>query len=96
MAMHGCIVCSVCGGSCPLCHADLHRHGNTAGDLNAGAYHELADDKLRTENASLRIALADALEGLVEMRSYVPKYFATKHGHDRYIERAQEALKAMP
>jgi hypothetical protein len=40
----------------------------------------------------LRRALTDALEGLEEMASYVPEYFAQKWDHADYIKRAKEAL----
>lgn len=45
-----------------------------------------------TDVARLRDALQDALEGLEDMRPYVPDYFADKWDHDDYIDRARSAL----
>lgn len=47
---------------------------------------------LAEDNRRLRKALADALEGMQDMRPYVPEYFAEKWNHDTYIERAKTAL----
>ena len=44
----------------------------------------------------LREALTDALEGMLDMRPYVPDYFAEKWDHDGYIERARAALEWRP
>lgn len=40
----------------------------------------------------LRDALRDALEGLQEMRPYIPDYFVEKWDLDDYIDDAQAAL----
>lgn len=47
---------------------------------------------MNTEAKRLHDALQDALEGLEEMRPYVPDYLAWKHDHDEYIDRARAAL----
>lgn len=38
-------------------------------------------------------ALDDAIEGMEEMISYVPEYYANKWDHHDYIERAKTILK---
>jgi hypothetical protein len=40
----------------------------------------------------LRLALADALEGMQDMLPYVPDYFQKKWCHQDYIDRARAAL----
>ena len=42
--------------------------------------------------ADLLGALKEALEGMEDMRAYVPDYFATKWGHDDAIARARDAI----
>jgi hypothetical protein len=41
----------------------------------------------------LRLALEDALEGLLEMLPYVPEYFRDKHDLEAYVARAKAALE---
>lgn len=48
---------------------------------------------LREEIERLTEALSDALDGLYEMSAYVPPYFADKHDHKAYIQRAEKALE---
>jgi hypothetical protein len=43
--------------------------------------------------AELEAALRDALDGMLDMRPYVDKYFAEKWGHDDYIARAKATLE---
>lgn len=46
----------------------------------------------RKHYAELRNALADALEGLREMKPYVPDYFVWKWELDDYVTDAEAAL----
>ena len=48
---------------------------------------------LREQAKELEPALRDALDGMLDMRPYVDKYFAEKWGHDEYIARVKAVLE---
>lgn len=67
--------------TCEVCHAE----GTTA-EVQA----------LLDEIGRLREAFADLYEEALDMRSYVPDYFAEKWKHDEALERAKSALAVNP
>jgi hypothetical protein len=66
--------------------------GRALANLGAAQQRDRADAAC-VEVARLRAALADAVEGMEEMRGYVPSFFAQKWDHAGYVERARAALR---
>lgn len=52
--------------------------------------------RLAAERDRYRAALVEALEEMVDMRSYVPTYYAEKWGHDAAIEAVRSVLEDTP